>query len=226
MIPELENARVTELQVRMDCHGCAKRIRKATRGVDGVYDVYVDFDQQKLTVIGRADIEKIVKAIRRTRRKATVCSQKEPSEPNGSEPPPSTEQPAPEAAANQPPNEAPPPSEPPKDTPPQESPSPEEKPSSEAKEVDPSKAKDAEEIHMIHLYPHGYVYKAHWNQYPLSDQHAVPYFIGHGYNSYQLPYYGQEAYGRDYYHRRGGGVDANEITSMFDDENPTACTIV
>lgn len=192
----------------------------------GVYDVFVDFDQQKLTVIGRADIEKIVRAIRRTRRTATVCPPKEPSEPNGSEPPaPPPEQPAPEVATNQPPNEAPPPSEPPKDAPPQESPSPEVQPSSEAKGVTPSKAKDAEEIHMIYLYPHGYVYKANWNHFPLSDQHEVPSFIAPSYNGYQRPYYGQEAYGRDYYHRRAG-YDGNQITSMFNDENPNACTIV
>nr|XP_010914508.1 heavy metal-associated isoprenylated plant protein 5 [Elaeis guineensis] len=224
MIPELENARVTELQVRMDCHGCVQKIKKAMHGVDGVYDVYVDFDQQKLTVIGRADTEKIIRAIRRTRRTATVCPPKDPSEPNGSEPPPSAEQPAPEAATDQPPNEAPPPSEPPKDTPPQESPSPEVQPSPEAKEVAPSKDKDAEEIHMIYLYPHGYVYKANWN--PLSDQHEVPPFIAHSYNGYHLPYYGQEAYGRDYYHRPRGGYDGNQITSMFNDEDPNACTIV
>ncbi|GAB4843062.1 hypothetical protein Ancab_013041 [Ancistrocladus abbreviatus] len=95
----------------------------------GIYNMYIDFPQQKITIIGWADPEKIVKAIKKTRKIATICSHTEvnppaqPSEPapdGGAPPPPpppDAENPPP--SAEPPPAEAPlPPSEPPKDQPP------------------------------------------------------------------------------------------------------------
>ncbi|KAF8017494.1 hypothetical protein BT93_H2615 [Corymbia citriodora subsp. variegata] len=80
----------------------------------------------KLTVVGWADPERIVKAIRKSRKTATICSHTEPSSdqpsqpaeeaPNGGDPPPAE-------AANPSQPEAPP-SEPPKEPPPQENPPP------------------------------------------------------------------------------------------------------
>ncbi|XP_024996704.1 extensin-3-like [Cynara cardunculus var. scolymus] len=74
MLPELEKPNVTEIQVRIDCNGCVHKIKKALHQINGIYDIYIDIPQQKLTVIGWADPEKIIKAIKKTRKTATICS--------------------------------------------------------------------------------------------------------------------------------------------------------
>ncbi|XP_008795807.2 heavy metal-associated isoprenylated plant protein 5-like [Phoenix dactylifera] len=253
MLPELEKARVTELHVRMDCNGCVQKIKKVMHGIDGVYDVYVDSAQQKLTVVGRADPEKIVKAIKKTGKIATICSHTEQVEPSGSEqPPPSTEaaassNPPSTEAADQPPSMAPPapPGEPPQEAPPEETKAPEINPSPEAKDATPTEPRDVEEIHMVHHYPQSYIYREHWNQYPTSGheiRHEAPYHDTHSYSSYRpspyvtgyghlqsppqdIRYSGAEAHHDGYYHNRGAG-DGNQMTSIFSDENPNACRIV
>ncbi|KAH7676461.1 Copper chaperone domain-containing protein [Dioscorea alata] len=229
MVPEvLEKARVMELQVRMDCNGCVQKIKKAMHNIDGVYDVYIDFPQQKLTVVGRADPEKILKAIKKTRKIATICSHTEP--PAEPAPPNPENEPSPAEAAP-PPAE----SEPPKETPaaPAEEKKEEVKPSAEA-EATSAEPKDVEEVHMVHYYPQN-----------------GPYYVSHGYNStYRAPVYvsgyglgrpvgrdfirvmsGSEAYAAaddHYYYARNyhSGDHGNNITSVFSDENPNACAIV
>ncbi|XP_044486032.1 leucine-rich repeat extensin-like protein 3 isoform X2 [Mangifera indica] len=127
MIPELEKPKVTEIQLRMDCNGCVQKIKKALHGINGIYDFYIDFPQQKLTIIGWADPERIMKAIKKTRKIATICSRSEVAE-SSNQPPVQPQEgscggPTPEAAnppppppegAN-PPAEAAKPPEPPKD---------------------------------------------------------------------------------------------------------------
>ncbi|KAL0414787.1 UNVERIFIED_CONTAM: Heavy metal-associated isoprenylated plant protein 23 [Sesamum radiatum] len=77
MLPDMKKARVTEIKVRMDCNGCVQKIKKALRGIAGIYDVYVDLCQQKITVVGWADPDIIVKAIRKTRKRAVISSHSE-----------------------------------------------------------------------------------------------------------------------------------------------------
>ncbi|EOY06611.1 Heavy metal-associated domain [Theobroma cacao] len=178
MVPELEKARVTEIQVRMDCNGCVQKIRKALHGIQGIYEVYPDITQQKLTVVGWADPERIVKAIRKTRKVATICSHSEPTEAavQPTEQPPEGGPPAPEAV-NPPPSEAPPaeaapqpqsqpeaapPAEPPKDQPPPENPQPEparapaaatDANASGQQPPQPSGPKDVGDVHVICQHP-------------------------------------------------------------------------
>uniref|UniRef100_J3KZ71 HMA domain-containing protein n=1 Tax=Oryza brachyantha TaxID=4533 RepID=J3KZ71_ORYBR len=78
MASESETPRITELHVRMDCNGCEHKIRKTLRAIDGVSDVYVDSANQKVTVVGIADPERIVKAIRKTKRVPTIFSHTDP----------------------------------------------------------------------------------------------------------------------------------------------------
>lgn len=159
----------------------------------GIYDLYIDFAQQKLTVIGWADPEKIIKAIRKTRKIATICSHSEPTEaaaqpteqaqqaPEGGTPPP------PEAsdAKNPPPAEAPPaeaapPVEPPKEPPQPENPPPEEKTSPSQSPVaadtkasqpaNPPGAKDVGEVHVIYHHPPDYGYR-HWYGHSYGTGH-------------------------------------------------------
>ncbi|KAL5996262.1 hypothetical protein ACLOJK_026336 [Asimina triloba] len=194
MVPDLEmfffcsikwqKPRITEIQVRMDCNGCVQKIKKALHGINGIYDFYIDFPQQKLTIVGWADPEKIIKAIKKTRKIATVCVHTEVSEPQQQDPPPPPAdqggQP-PQDATTQPPNEAaaaaaaaeqPPQQDPPKEQPPAENPSPPPPPpepttppppaaTAESHPAGPSEPKDVEPVHIIHHpqdYGYGYGY--------------------------------------------------------------------
>ncbi|XP_022760620.1 leucine-rich repeat extensin-like protein 3 isoform X2 [Durio zibethinus] len=137
----------------------------------------------KLTIIGWADPERIVKAIRKTRKIATICSHSEPTEAAAqpTEQPPEGGSARPEAA-NPPPSEAPPaeaepqpqsqpevapPAEPPKDQPPPEKPQSKPAPTPAATDANanqqpsqPSGPKDVGEVHEICHHPpdHGQRY--------------------------------------------------------------------
>ncbi|XP_044498696.1 extensin-like [Mangifera indica] len=189
MVPELEKPKVLEIQLRMDCNGCVQKIKKALHGINGIYDLYIDFPQQKLTIIGWADPERIMKAIKKTRKIATICSHSEATDPsqqpqegggggpppeaaNPPPPPPEGGGPPPEAAQPpKPPNEQqppPPPENPPPPTgnpPPPQNPPPDVTPSPIAAETNanqqagPSGPKDIGEVHVIHHHPPNYAYR-------------------------------------------------------------------
>ncbi|KAL0388843.1 UNVERIFIED_CONTAM: hypothetical protein Sradi_2766100 [Sesamum radiatum] len=57
MLPDMKKARVTVIKVRMDCHGCVRKIKKALHGI--------------------TDPDIIVKAIRKTRKRAIISSHSE-----------------------------------------------------------------------------------------------------------------------------------------------------
>nr|CAB3472991.1 unnamed protein product [Digitaria exilis] len=89
----------------MDCNGCQHKIRKTLSAIDGVSEVYVDQANHKVTVVGVAGPERIIKAIRKTKRVPTIFSHIDPAA--EAQPPPA------EAEAS-------PPAEPPADAPPAE----------------------------------------------------------------------------------------------------------
>lgn len=210
---DVQKPRITEIHVRMDCNGCVQKIKRALHGINGggrerdqmtvllslslcshsnvwffrhvagIYDLYIDFPNQKLTIIGWADPEKIVKAIKKTRKTATICSHTEQPDPAALPPeqPPDGDAP-PSDAANTPQQEALPP-EPPKDTPVPENPPPApEHPNSQPEPnkregqtpqdgqppptppagQPPSGPKDAGEVHVVYHHPpppeYGYRY--------------------------------------------------------------------
>ncbi|TKY54189.1 Copper transport protein ATX1 [Spatholobus suberectus] len=89
MARESQAPRVTQIQVRVDCNGCVQKIKKALNGIHGIHDLRVDIHRQKLTIIGWADPEQVVKAIKKTKKNATICSSIEltsPSKPTEPEP--------------------------------------------------------------------------------------------------------------------------------------------
>ncbi|KAK1295343.1 hypothetical protein QJS10_CPA16g01584 [Acorus calamus] len=240
MAQELEKARVTEIQVRMDCNGCVHKIKKALHNIDGIYDVYIDFPQQKLTVVGRADPEKILKAIKKSCKTATICSHTEPD----NQPPNPTqategEQPAPDSTGN-PPSEPPPPAEPAKEEPPQQqSTAPEAtEPPVASQPVAQSELKIVDDIYMVHHYPdrHVYGYNDHWNSYP--SEHVpldeTPYQVIHSYSNYRpspyvsgYTYRGEPHVEEDYYYaQEGHSGERDNSMPMFRDENPQTCSIV
>ncbi|KAL3508133.1 hypothetical protein ACH5RR_033515 [Cinchona calisaya] len=210
MVPELEKPRVTEIQVRMDCNGCVQKIKKALHGITGIYELYIDFPQQKITIIGWADPEKIVKAIKKTRKTAIICSHTEQpdqqaqvsdSATQGEAPrQESTNRPQKESSGNPQQSEGPPaeeasPAEPPKDLPPpvEESPKPENQPSPDAAEtsasktVQPSGTKDVEGVHVIYYHPPDYGYRYGYNPSMDSPNMVRPpqeYMSGRYWHSY------------------------------------------
>lgn len=196
--------------------------------------------------MGRVEPEKIVKTIKKTTRKiATICTTAEAkaesssSETQPTEQAPNSNAPSPEST-NQAPTEPTPPSEPPTDSPATENQAPDIKPVAESNEAVPSKPKDEEEIHMVHYNPHNSSYREHWNAYPRAHEIRLedsPYHVIHSYNNHwPSPYISEYIYNRavpqrsEFYrdgnnHNQQGG-HGSQITSMFSEENPNACTIV
>ncbi|KAL8263987.1 hypothetical protein R6Q59_022117 [Mikania micrantha] len=200
MAPELEKPRVTEIQVRMDCNGCVQKIKKALHGINGIYDIYIDIPQQKLTIIGWADPEKIVKAIKKTRKNATICSHTTPleSEPLQEGEPESSE------TTNHPSKEDTPPTDPPTEP---ENPLPDTvgtpHPPMESTSTQPPQSsgpKEVEEVHVVHHYPPDHtdnvrVYNGHVDHYHASQggsrfiYEPQPIHVNHSYNTYKpTPY--------------------------------------
>ncbi|KAH9317573.1 hypothetical protein KI387_019342 [Taxus chinensis] len=60
---------MVELQVRMDCGGCERAVRNSLK-IKGVDSVDIDLEQQKVTVVGYVDRKKVLKAVRRSGKKA------------------------------------------------------------------------------------------------------------------------------------------------------------
>ncbi|XP_049389514.1 early nodulin-75-like isoform X2 [Solanum stenotomum] len=154
---------------------CKRSRRLYIASMVSIHDLYIDFPQQKITIVGSADPEKIVKAIKKTRKSAIVCSHIEqadpPTEPEEAEP---AESEAPTPESSNPPTEAPPaeepPHEPPKDPPTQENQPAEEKQTHEVADNaktqsgQPSKPRDVEEVHVIYHYPPDYGYRYNFSQ--------------------------------------------------------------
>ncbi|CAL5198927.1 unnamed protein product [Lathyrus oleraceus] len=90
MVQESQTSRITHIQVRVDCNGCAQKIKKALNDINGIHDLRIDLDRQRLTIIGWADPEKIVKAIKnKARKNATIiCSNIEKSSSKATKPKP------------------------------------------------------------------------------------------------------------------------------------------
>ncbi|CAI9116364.1 OLC1v1017486C1 [Oldenlandia corymbosa var. corymbosa] len=60
------------LKIRMDCEGCARKVKKTLEGVKGAKSVDVDLKQQKATVTGFVDAKKVLKAAQSTKKKVEL----------------------------------------------------------------------------------------------------------------------------------------------------------
>ncbi|KAL1372447.1 hypothetical protein HN51_002606 [Arachis hypogaea] len=215
----MQKTRVTQIQVRVDCNGCVQKIKKALKGILGIHDLHIDFNQQKLTITGWAEPETIVNAIKKTRKKAIICADIELSLPPSqtTESKPKANHATVDNATQLPPEASPPP---PEATPPWP-PTSTENNSSQQWERYPGR-KDVREVHVIHHHLPNY----------LNRVNSSPVLVTESYNSYMLSHYVSEYeyvmpppvhthynlienYG-------GNGI----ITSMFSDDNPNACCIV
>ncbi|XP_050149081.1 heavy metal-associated isoprenylated plant protein 28-like [Malus sylvestris] len=63
---------IVEMIVTMDCAGCENKIRSSLKKLKGVDAVDVDFNMQKVTVTGWADQEKVLRAVRKTGKRAEL----------------------------------------------------------------------------------------------------------------------------------------------------------
>ncbi|KAL6282453.1 hypothetical protein ACE6H2_013382 [Prunus campanulata] len=63
---------IVELIVHMDCAGCETKIRKALKKLKGVDAIDVDINMQKVTVMGWADQKRVLKAVRKTGKRAEL----------------------------------------------------------------------------------------------------------------------------------------------------------
>ncbi|THG07941.1 hypothetical protein TEA_007578 [Camellia sinensis var. sinensis] len=246
MVPESEKPRVTEIQVWIDCNGCVQKIKKALHGISGIYDLYIDFPQQKLTIIGTTIRPTTGSANRAT----TGSTNRAASTSSGGS---STA----EAVA--------PPAEQPKDPPPPENPRPAANDNSAGKPEQPSGPKDVKEDHVIYHHPPDYGYRyglghsyvEQWNNYPngprFQQEPSPQVYVSHSYNTYkpspsvthsydaykplahvteyeyirsppQYTHYARAEHCSDDYHNNNNGN--GNISSMFSDENPNACRVV
>ncbi|KAK7387942.1 hypothetical protein VNO78_22741 [Psophocarpus tetragonolobus] len=207
MIHQMQaHRRVTEIQVRVDCNGCAQKIKKALNGIPGIHDLRVDIRRQKVTIVGWADPEQVVKAIKKTKKNATICSSIEltnPSKPTQSEtkenapfpnatsPPPAQTSTPTTAQASPPP--ASPPSEP-REPPPEATPH---KPTQRnaTGQWQNIVTQELEQVHVTHHLPNnvnrfssGYNHAEHWQRYhngPVFLQEpSQSLYVTHSYNTY------------------------------------------
>ncbi|KAI5074404.1 hypothetical protein GOP47_0010365 [Adiantum capillus-veneris] len=61
---------LVELLVRMDCKGCERKVRKQLSKLKGVDSVEIDIRMNKVTVLGYVDRRKVLKAVRKTGKRA------------------------------------------------------------------------------------------------------------------------------------------------------------
>ncbi|KAA8530900.1 hypothetical protein F0562_005641 [Nyssa sinensis] len=61
-----------ELKVRMDCDGCELKVKKALSSLSGVKSVEINRKQQKVTVSGYVDSNKVLKKAKSTGKKAEI----------------------------------------------------------------------------------------------------------------------------------------------------------
>ncbi|KAF8377271.1 hypothetical protein HHK36_030646 [Tetracentron sinense] len=61
-----------ELKVRMDCEGCELKVKKTLSSLSGVKSVDINRKQQKVTVTGYVDANKVLKKAKSTGKKAEI----------------------------------------------------------------------------------------------------------------------------------------------------------
>ncbi|XP_022894489.1 heavy metal-associated isoprenylated plant protein 24-like [Olea europaea var. sylvestris] len=67
---KMKQTNTVSLKVRMDCEGCALKVKKALSSVKGAKSVEIDLKNQKASVTGIVDPKKVLKAAKSTGKKA------------------------------------------------------------------------------------------------------------------------------------------------------------
>ncbi|XAR48674.1 hypothetical protein NMG60_11031567 [Bertholletia excelsa] len=170
--------------------------------LQGIRDLQVELPQQKLTIICWADPEKVVKAIKKTRKNATISYSEPPPETAPAPDPTGQEQPPPPHSPNPPPTEAPASNSSP---PPMENPQPDTTGSPPSAACDateepspqPTGPGQTEQVHEIHHHPPYSDYGGPWSNYPGAAAYRQepglhpepplpqPIYVTHSYNTYR-----------------------------------------
>lgn len=67
-----KQSQTVELKVRMDCEGCELKVKKTLSSLSGVKSVDINRKQQKVTVTGFVDANKVLKKAKSTGKKAEL----------------------------------------------------------------------------------------------------------------------------------------------------------
>ncbi|XP_022726295.1 heavy metal-associated isoprenylated plant protein 37-like [Durio zibethinus] len=73
---KLLKIRTCDLKVNIHCDGCKQKVKKLLQRIEGVYQVSIDAEQQKVTVSGSVDSATLIKKLVRAGKHAEVWSQK------------------------------------------------------------------------------------------------------------------------------------------------------
>lgn len=71
-IKNKKHFQTVELRVMMDCEGCELKVKKALSSLDGVKSVEINRKQQKVTVTGYVEPNKVLKKAKSTKKKAEI----------------------------------------------------------------------------------------------------------------------------------------------------------
>jgi len=66
------HVQTVEFRIRMDCGGCERKVRNALTSMKWVRTVEVEREQNKVTVTGYVDANKVLKRVRRTGKRAEL----------------------------------------------------------------------------------------------------------------------------------------------------------
>nr|ABK23213.1 unknown [Picea sitchensis] len=69
---KMKQLQTVELKVRMDCDGCERKVKNAISSMKGVKSVDVSRKEQKVTVTGYVDANKVLKKVKATGKRAEV----------------------------------------------------------------------------------------------------------------------------------------------------------
>ncbi|KAH6771551.1 Heavy metal transport/detoxification superfamily protein [Perilla frutescens var. hirtella] len=72
------------LRVNIHCDGCKQKVKKLLQRIEGVYQVNIDEEQQKVTVSGSVDSAILVKKLVRAGKHAEICTANKGKKPNSS----------------------------------------------------------------------------------------------------------------------------------------------
>ncbi|KAG6391627.1 hypothetical protein SASPL_149384 [Salvia splendens] len=64
------------LRVNINCEGCQQKVKKILQRIEGVYQVKIDAEQQKVSVAGNVDSATLVKKLVKAGKHAELCSPK------------------------------------------------------------------------------------------------------------------------------------------------------
>ncbi|XP_073017104.1 uncharacterized protein [Primulina eburnea] len=73
---EQDEYQTNVLKVHIHCQGCMQQVKKLLRKVEGVYEVIIDAEEHKVTVLGNVDATTLIKSLVKSGKHAEIWPQK------------------------------------------------------------------------------------------------------------------------------------------------------